>query len=265
MTQIIAVAMQKGGVGKTTTTINLAAALTGHGPARPGCRPGPAGQPDPACRLRSRAAFAHDLRRPEGGGRWAGRGSCVDAIYETDEGFHLLPSQPELSLVEVALINTLSREQVLATASGTSARRLRFYPHRLQSLPGPAGDQRPDGRRQRGHPHPDGIPGRTRRLYDPLQHRNRAPQKAQSRPADRRHHADHGRHAHASWPRTSRTPFATSTATGSPSLNRSSAARCALPRAPSPAKASSPTIPRARARRLTGRIAKTILEKSSHG
>jgi chromosome partitioning protein len=36
------------------------------------------------------------------------------AIYETDEGYHLVPSQPELSLVEVSLINSLSRERVLA-------------------------------------------------------------------------------------------------------------------------------------------------------
>ena len=41
-------------------------------------------------------------------------GDLSTAIYPSDEGFDLLPSQPELSLVEVALINTLSREQVLA-------------------------------------------------------------------------------------------------------------------------------------------------------
>ena len=37
------------------------------------------------------------------------------AIYETAESFHLLPAQPELSMTELALINTLSRERVLLT------------------------------------------------------------------------------------------------------------------------------------------------------
>ena len=50
-----------------------------------------------------------------------GAGNVRAAIYQTAEGFHLLPSQPELSLVEVALINTLSRERILAGLLGEVA------------------------------------------------------------------------------------------------------------------------------------------------
>lgn len=114
MARIIAVAMQKGGVGKTTTTINLAAALTQMGQRVL------AVDLDPQGNLTQHAGFDPDHLSPtiydplkaEVDGV---ESKLTDAIYETEEGFHLLPSQPELSLVEVALINTLSRERVLAT------------------------------------------------------------------------------------------------------------------------------------------------------
>lgn len=114
MTRTIAIAMQKGGVGKTTTTINLAAALTRLGQRVLAI------DLDPQGNLTQHVGYDPDQISPtiydplkaEVDGL---DGDISDAIYETAEGFHILPSQPELSLVEVALINTLSRERVLAT------------------------------------------------------------------------------------------------------------------------------------------------------
>lgn len=114
MTRIIAVAMQKGGVGKTTTTINLAAALTELGQRVLAI------DLDPQGNLTQHAGFdpdqisptIYDAFKAEMDGFESDVGQ---AIYESDEGFHLLPSQPELSLIELGLINTLSRERVLAT------------------------------------------------------------------------------------------------------------------------------------------------------
>jgi chromosome partitioning protein len=114
MTRIIAIAMQKGGVGKTTTTINLAAALTELGQRVL------AVDLDPQSNLTQHAGFdpdhisptIYDVFKAEMDGF---ESNIQAAIYETAEGFHLLPAQPELSLVELALINTLSRERVLTT------------------------------------------------------------------------------------------------------------------------------------------------------
>ena len=113
MTKVIAVAMQKGGVGKTTTAVNVAAALAEMG------RRVLAVDFDPQGNLTQHVGFDPDRISPTIYDALKAEvdGSPSDlraAIYETDEGFHLIPSQPELSLIEVALINTLSRERVLA-------------------------------------------------------------------------------------------------------------------------------------------------------
>lgn len=114
MAKIITIAMQKGGVGKTTTTMNLAAALSEMGQRVLAI------DLDPQCNLTQHCGFDPDNLAPtiyqpfkqEVDGF---ESNVADAIYETDEGFHLLPAQPELSLIELSLINTLSRERVLAT------------------------------------------------------------------------------------------------------------------------------------------------------
>lgn len=114
MTKIIAIAMQKGGVGKTTTTINLAAALgeMGHRVL--------AVDLDPQCNLTQHAGFDPDNLSPTIYDAFKSEiegyeSNVIGSIYETDEKFHLLPAQAELSLIELSLINTLSRERVLAT------------------------------------------------------------------------------------------------------------------------------------------------------
>ncbi len=113
MTRVIAIAMQKGGVGKTTTTINLAAAL-----AEMGLRV-LAVDLDAQCNLTEHAGFnpeqltstIYNIFMDEIN---HGHSQVETAIHASHEGFDLLPSQPELSLVELALMNALSREQVLS-------------------------------------------------------------------------------------------------------------------------------------------------------
>lgn len=114
MTRIMAIAMQKGGVGKTTTTINLAAALGELGYRVLAI------DLDPQGNLTQHAGFDPDNVSPTIFDAFKAEidgfeSNLAGSIYETDEQFHLLPSQPELSMIELALMNTLSREQVLTT------------------------------------------------------------------------------------------------------------------------------------------------------
>lgn len=113
MSRILAIAMQKGGVGKTTTTINLSAALADRGYRVL------AVDLDPQGNLTQHAGFDPEQLSPTiyDGMRAELEGQFYDprdAIHATVEGFDLIPSQPELSLVELSLISTLSRERVLA-------------------------------------------------------------------------------------------------------------------------------------------------------
>ena len=114
MTRILAVAMQKGGVGKTTTTVNLAASIAQLGQRVLAIDLDAQGNLTQHCGIDPEHInpTVYDIFKAEMDGTPY---DTMTAVYETDEGFHILPAQPELSLVELSLMNTLSRERVLST------------------------------------------------------------------------------------------------------------------------------------------------------
>ncbi len=112
MSEVITIAMQKGGVGKTTTTINLAAALAEMGFSVLMV------DLDSQGNLTEHAGFDPEGISPTVYHAFRDEIDGVEpdieaSIYKTEEGFDLLPSQPEMSVIELSLINVMSRERVL--------------------------------------------------------------------------------------------------------------------------------------------------------
>ena len=143
--RIVAVCNQKGGVGKTTTTINLGAALAEQGRRVLLVDFDPQGALSVGLGIQPHELdfTVYNLLMERGV-------QARDVVIKTNvDGMDLLPSNIDLSGAEVQLVHEVGRGVRARPSARAAHPRLRHRPHRLPALAGPAHGERA-GLRGRG-------------------------------------------------------------------------------------------------------------------
>ena len=113
MCRIIAIANQKGGVGKTTTASNLGIGLARHGKKVLLIDADAQGSLTSSLGIREPDKLDTTLANILGRIVTAERVEGEDGIIKHEEGIDLMPGNIELSGLEVSLVNAMSREMVM--------------------------------------------------------------------------------------------------------------------------------------------------------